>query len=85
MSKTTRRTRLTTRTGASERARRALPYRVLLVIILGAMLALLLAAFNVTGPLSSRTLLLLFAGVLLLLAAALEIIFRDLRRPDGRD
>jgi|GEM_PF-6246779 len=80
MSKTTRRTRIATRPGADERARRALPYRVLLVIILGAVLALLLAAFNTTGPLSTRTTLLLFVGVLLLLAAALEVIFRDLRR-----
>jgi NhaP-type Na+/H+ or K+/H+ antiporter len=82
MSKTTRRTRLAARAGAGERARRALPYRVLFVIILGAVLALLLAAFNLTGPLSPRTVLLLFAGVLLLLAAALELIFRDLRRAD---
>ncbi|HZI18036.1 MAG TPA: hypothetical protein VEY09_05510 [Pyrinomonadaceae bacterium] len=55
---------------------------MLLVVILGAVLALLLAAFNTTEPLSPRTILLLFAGVLFLLAAALEVIFRDLRRRD---
>jgi len=83
MSKTTRRTNTGMRAGANENARRrALPFRVLLVVILGAVLALLLAAFNTTEPLSPRTILLLFAGVLFLLAAALEVIFRDLRRRD---
>lgn len=60
--------------------RRILPYRLLLVAIIGAVLALLLAAFSVTSPLSARTILLLLAGVLLLLAIAVEIIFRDIRR-----
>ncbi|HYE12965.1 MAG TPA: hypothetical protein VD968_00825 [Pyrinomonadaceae bacterium] len=60
--------------------RRLLPYRVLVVVILGAVLALLLAAFSVTSPLSPRAVLLLFAGVLLLLAAAVEVIFRDIKR-----
>jgi uncharacterized membrane protein HdeD (DUF308 family) len=70
-----------TRTSASHEARRrALPYRILLVVLLGAVLALLLAAFNLTSPLSTRTILLLFAGVILLLAAAVEVIFRDLNR-----
>jgi len=60
--------------------RRLLPYRVLVVVILGAVLALLLAAFSVASPLSPRAVLLLFAGVLLLLAAAVEVIFRDIKR-----
>lgn len=81
MSKTTRQTNPARTTGRVEGTRgRALPYRILLVVILGAVLALLLAAFNVTEPLSPRTTLILFAGVLLIVAAALEIIFRDLRR-----
>lgn len=62
------------------RRRWMLSYRMLLVVILGAVLALLLAAFSARSPLSPRTVLLLFAGVLLLLAAALEIVFRDMRR-----
>lgn len=63
------------------RRRWMLSYRMLLVVILGAVLALVLAAFSTRSPLlSSRTILLLFAGVLMLLAVALEIVFRDIRR-----
>ncbi len=62
--------------------RHALPYRVLSVVIVGGLLALLLAAFS--GPsqqvLSSRTLLLLLAGMLLVFAVILELVFRDLAR-----
>jgi uncharacterized membrane protein HdeD (DUF308 family) len=69
------------RTNATDPARRrALPYRLLLVLIVGAVLALILAAFNLTAPLSPRAVLLLFAGVLLLLAAVVEVVFRDLNR-----
>ncbi len=61
--------------------RRALPYRVLSVLIMGAFLALLLAAFySAPQPLTSRTLLLLLAGVLLLVLLALEVVYRDATR-----
>ena len=62
--------------------RHALPYRVLSVVIVGGLLALLLAAFS--GPsqqvLSSRASLLLLAGVLFVFAVVLEFVFRDLAR-----
>ena len=58
-----------------------MPYRVLLVVIVGAILALLLAAFSDSyQTLTIRALLLLFAGVLLVIAIALEVIFRDFVR-----
>lgn len=57
-----------------------LSYRMFIVVLLGAVLALVLAAFSTSSPLSPRTVLLLFAGVILLLAVALEIVFRDIRR-----
>lgn len=60
--------------------RDALPYRVLLIIILGGMLALLLAAFSNPSPLAARTLFLMLAGILLAVAIALEIVFRDVAR-----
>lgn len=61
--------------------RRAMPYRVLSVLIMGAFLALLLAAFySAPQPLTSRTLLLLLAGILLLVLLALEIVYRDTTR-----
>ena len=64
---------------------RQLPYRVLLVVIIGGMLALVLAAFSDPAPLSPRTLLLLFAALLLLIAVAVEIIFRDISRLRSHD
>lgn len=60
--------------------RNSLPYRVLLVIIMGGVLTLLLAAMTETSPLGPRTLLLILAGVLLIVAIALEIVFRDVAR-----
>jgi len=61
--------------------RRAMPYRVLSVLIMGAFLALLLAAFySAPQPLTSRTLLLILAGILLLVLLALEIVYRDTTR-----
>jgi membrane protease YdiL (CAAX protease family) len=58
-----------------------MPYRVLLVVIVGAILALLLAAFSDSHQtLTIRALLLLSAGVLLVIAIALEVIFRDFVR-----
>ena len=54
---------------------------MLLVVIVGAILALLLAAFSDSlQTLTIRALLLLFAGVLLVIAIALEVIFRDFVR-----
>jgi hypothetical protein len=60
--------------------RGSFPYRVLLVIIMGSTLALLLAAFSEPSPLKTRTLLLLLAGLLLIIAIALEVVFRDVTR-----
>ena len=60
--------------------RGSFPYRVLLVIIMGSMLALVLAAFSEPSPLKTRTLLLLLAGLLLIIAIALEVVFRDVTR-----
>lgn len=60
--------------------RDSLPYRVLLVIIMGGVLTLLLAALTETSPLGRRTLLLILAGVLLIVAIALEVVFRDVAR-----
>ena len=58
-----------------------MPYRVLLVVIVGAILALLLAAFSGSPrTLTIRASLLLVAGVLLVIAIALEVIFRDFVR-----
>ncbi|HVF27690.1 MAG TPA: hypothetical protein VM943_05575 [Pyrinomonadaceae bacterium] len=66
-------------------SRRAMPYRVLSVLIMGAFLALLLAAFySAPQPLTSRTLLLLLAGVSLLVLLALEIVYRDTTRLSER-
>lgn len=61
--------------------RRAMPYRVLSVLVMGGFLALLLAAFY-TAPqsLTPRTLLLILAGVLLLVLFALEVVYRDATR-----
>jgi len=61
-----------------------LPYRVLLVVILGGLLALVLAAFSGTGAVGGRTLLLVAAGVLLVVAVVVEVLFRDLRRLRAR-
>lgn len=60
--------------------RDALPYRMLLVVIMGGILTLLLVAFSDPSAPAARTLLLLLAGVLLVLAIALEIVFRDVAR-----
>jgi hypothetical protein len=61
--------------------RGSFPYRVLLVIIMGSALALVLAAFSEgASPLGARSLLLLLAGLLLIIAVALEVIFRDVTR-----
>ena len=60
--------------------RGSFPYRVLLVIIMGSTLALLLTAFSEPSPLKTRTLLLLLAGLLLIIAIALEVVFRDVTR-----
>lgn len=60
--------------------RDALPYRMLLVIIMGGILTLLLVAFSSPAAPAARTLLLLVAGVLLVVAIALEIVFRDVAR-----
>lgn len=60
--------------------RESLPYRALLILILGGMLALLLVAFSNPSPLSPRTMLLLLAGVLLVVAIAVEVVFRDVAR-----
>ena len=60
--------------------RDALPYRVLLIIINGSLLTLLLAAFSNPAPLTTRAILLLLAGILLVVAIALEIVFRDVAR-----
>jgi CHASE1-domain containing sensor protein len=60
--------------------RGSFPYRVLLVVIMGSTLALLLAAFSEPSPLKTRTLLLLLAGLLLIIAIALEVVFRDVTR-----
>ena len=56
------------------------PYRILLVVILGGILSLLLAAFSNPSPLSARTLLLLFAALLFIVALSLEVVFRDVAR-----
>jgi CHASE1-domain containing sensor protein len=40
----------------------------------------LLAAFSEPSPLKTRTLLLLLAGLLLIIAIALEVVFRDVTR-----
>lgn len=65
-----------------ERSKRrdSLPYRVLLVVIMGAVLALLLAAFSDIEALTPRTVFLILAGVLLVVAVALEVVFRDVAR-----
>lgn len=60
--------------------RRKLPYRLLLVAVVGGILALVLAAFSNPAPITPRTHLLLFAGLLLVVAVAVEIIFRDIAR-----
>lgn len=60
--------------------RGSLPYRVLLVIIIGGVLALVLAAFSTQSPLTARIVLLLFAGLLLVVAVTLEIVFRDVTK-----
>jgi hypothetical protein len=61
--------------------RGSFPYRVLLVIIMGSTLALVLVAFSEEqSPLTTRTLLLLLAGLLLVIAVALEVVFRDVTR-----
>lgn len=60
--------------------RDSLPYRLLLVVILGGVLALVVAALSNPAPLSTRTLLLLLAGVLFLVAVALEVVFRDIQK-----
>jgi hypothetical protein len=61
--------------------RGSFPYRVLLVIIVGGTLALVLVAFSEgQSPLTTRTLLLLLAGLLLIIAVALEVVFRDVTR-----
>lgn len=61
--------------------RGSFPYRVLLVIIMGSMLALVLAAFSDgASRLNARTMLLLLAGLLLVIAVALEVVFRDVTR-----
>jgi CHASE1-domain containing sensor protein len=61
--------------------RGSFPYRVLLVVIMGSALALVLAAFSEgASPLTTRTLLLLLAGLLLIIAVALEVVFRDVTR-----
>lgn len=56
------------------------PYRALFVVIIGGVLALVLAAFSNPTPLTPRALLLLPAGLLLVVAIALEIVFRDVAR-----
>ena len=65
-----------------ERSQRrdSLPYRVLLVALVGGVLALVLSAFSDPSPLAARTLLLMLAGVLLIVAVALEVVFRDVAR-----
>ena len=60
--------------------RGSFPYRVLLVIIMGSTLALVLAAFSEPSPITTRTLLLLLAGLLLIIAITLEVVFRDVTR-----
>ncbi len=57
-----------------------LPYRILSVVIMGALLALLLAAFSNPTSLTPRSILLLLAGVLFLLVIMLEVVFRDVTR-----
>ena len=57
-----------------------MPYRVLHVVIVAGILALLIAAFSTPSPLAPRTLLVVLAGVLLVLAVVLEVIFRDIAR-----
>ena len=60
--------------------RGSLPYRVLLVLIIGGLLALALWAYSAPAPLSARAVLLLAAGLLLVVAIALEIVFRDVTK-----
>ena len=63
------------------RRRGSFPYRVLLVVIMGSALALVLAAFSEgTSQPGGRALLLLLAGLLLIIAVALEVVFRDVTR-----
>ncbi len=57
-----------------------LPYRILSVVIMGALLALLLGAFSNPTSLTPRSILLLLAGVLFLLVIMLEVVFRDVTR-----
>ncbi len=57
-----------------------MPYRVLHVVIVGGILALLIAAFSSPLPLAPRTLLVVLAGLLLVLAVLLEVVFRDIAR-----
>ena len=61
-----------------------LPYRVLLVVILGGLLALTLAAFSGPATAGGRLLLLVPAGVLFVVAVVVEVLFRDLRRLRAR-
>lgn len=61
--------------------RRTMPYRVLSVLIMGAFLALLLAAFYAAPrPLTSRAMYLILAGTLLLVLLALGVVYRDTTR-----
>jgi hypothetical protein len=61
--------------------RGSLPYRILLVAIVGGALGLALTAFSDPQPqITSRAVLLLFTGVLLLIAIALEVVYRDVTK-----
>lgn len=57
-----------------------MPYRVLHVVIVGGILALLIAAFSSPTPFAPRTLLFVLAGLLLILIIVLEVVFRDIAR-----
>lgn len=58
----------------------SLPYRVLLVLLIGSVLALALWAYSSPAPLSARAVLLLAVGLLLIVAIALEVVFRDVTK-----
>ncbi len=60
--------------------RGSLPYRVLLVLIIGGVLALALWAYSAPATLSASAVLLLAAGLLLIVAIALEVVFRDVTK-----
>ena len=60
--------------------RGSLPYRILLVLLIGGVLALALWAYSSPAPLSARAVLLLAAGLLFIIAIALEVVFRDVTR-----